>query len=89
MSNPNAIYEIRNVANTFTAEFFTDITYSSQVNVADVYIQNANSLGTYQLNLEQISHPGYNDIPVEWTISRSGFNASDMHNLVFKWGNAL
>ena len=89
MSNSNAIYEIRNVANLFLADFFTDVNYASQVNVADLSVLNANTSATYQLNVEQIAHPGYNDIPVEWTLGRSGPSAVDMHDLVFKWGNAL
>jgi gliding motility-associated-like protein len=89
MSNPNAIYEVRSVGNNVTADFFMDVSYSFQVALADLSIQNSNNTATYQVNLEQIAHPGYNDIPVEWTITRSGATVSDMHNLIFKWGNGL
>ncbi|MFA7274678.1 MAG: HYR domain-containing protein, partial [Crocinitomicaceae bacterium] len=89
IGNPNARYEIRNVANTVTANFYTDVNYLGQTPVADFSIQNANSTGSYLLGITQTTHIGYNDIPVEWNITRTNGAALDMHNLVFQWGNEL
>jgi gliding motility-associated-like protein len=89
VSNPEAFYQLRNVGNNQTANFYLDVTVSSAIAAADLSIYNKNDLDNYQVNVNQIAHAGYTDIPVEWTITKSGAKASDLNDLTFTWGAAL
>lgn len=89
VTNPNARLEIRNVGNTQIANFYMDVDYASSKVLADLRIQNTNSAATYSVGLEQTAHVGFNDIPLEWSITRTGAASTDVHNLVFYWGNEL
>ena len=89
MTNPNARIEIRNVANTQIANYYMDVNYASTEVLADLSIQNSNASATYKVGLRQIAHASFNDIPVEWTIQKTNATSTDVHNLIFYWGNEL
>ncbi len=89
VTNSAARLEVRNLGRTQIANFYMDVDYAATRVIADLRIQNTNSASSYNVGLEQISHANFNDIPVEWTITRNASAPSNVHNLVFFWGNEL
>ncbi|MEN9969349.1 MAG: hypothetical protein RIR94_1546 [Bacteroidota bacterium] len=89
VTNPNARIEIRNVGNTQIANYYMDVNYASTEVLADLSIQNSNASSTYKVGLQQTAHNSFNDIPVEWTIQKTNATSTDVHNLIFNWGNEL
>jgi len=90
INTSTGFYEVRNVGQNETADFFLDVLVSSSRVVADVSVENTNTTATYKVNVNQIDRGvTYNDIPLDWTITKVGSSASDVNNLTFTWGSAL
>ncbi len=90
VNTSTGFYEVRNVGQNETAEFFLDVLVSSSRVVADVSVENTNTTATYKVNVNQVDRGDtYNDIPVDWTITKVGSNAADVNNLTFTWGSTL
>jgi gliding motility-associated-like protein len=89
LSNANADYEVSNVALNQTANFFIDIPNASSVALTDLSIVNKSATSNYQVSVAAAAHSAYTAIPVEWEITRTNFNAADINDLVFSWGDVL
>lgn len=86
MTNDNVMYQVRQVATGQTALFNTDAPYNASRTVAQMTLINQSSLGDFNLRLLQTSHVSFNDIPLEWIITKSNYSDSDTQDLIFKWG---
>jgi hypothetical protein len=85
MSNSDVTYQVRDVANGQTAIFNSDTPYFSGRTLAQMSIVNESETGDFNLRVSQNSHEGFNDIPLEWIISKSNLNSGNSQNLSFTW----
>ncbi len=90
ITNASSRYEMKGVPSSGSVQFFSDVLLSSQRNAVDVSITNKTSTAAdYSIGLEQTSHSGYVDIPLEWIVTRVGATSTDRHDLTFSWTAAL
>lgn len=89
LSNSDVVYQIREVVNGQTAVFSSDVLYESGRTLAQFSLVNLSTTGDFNLQVLQTSHTGYNDIPLEWIVSKSNPNGADVQNLTFTWGSEV
>ena len=89
IGNSNVVYQVRSVSTNTRADFFTDIPYAGNRTKAEFALTNKSATGDFNLRLQQSSRIGYNDIPMEWIVSKSNGNVGDSQDLIFSWGEEL
>src|SRR6478736_6223627 len=90
MNNPNAVYDVTDVAVNATANFFITINAFGATPLAQIDVVNKGiSAGDYSTSVSTEDIPVFNDLPVQWTLTKSNATTNDQHTLVFTWENVL